>query len=184
MKNDNKKVSLVGIGLLAALIMVNVQSTQQQIQKKVTQQELKKKELRKKKTKCPKQKQHIPLEYSQSEKIKSTPVKVEPTSGLNFDSQKNKRIITVHNGITKDMIAYHRFGKHVPTFELTINGQKLNEGDSLKIETGRNNVDVHYKYSFGSYKEGEETISCAIDPKKNECTLNFLWKKKPHVILK
>lgn len=164
--------------------MVNVQSTQQQIQKKVTQQELKKKELRKKKTKCPKQKQHIPLEYSQSEKIKSTPVKVEPTSGLNFDSQKNKRIITVHNGITKDMIAYHRFGKHVPTFELTINGQKLNEGDSLKIETGRNNVDVHYKYSFGSYKEGEETISCAIDPKKNECTLNFLWKKKPHVILK
>ncbi len=82
------------------------------------------------------------------------------------------------------MITYHRFGKHVPTFELTINGQKLNEGDSLKIETGTNNVDVHYKYSFGSYKEGEKTISCAIDPKKNECTLNFSWKKKPHVILK
>ena len=142
-----KYYPLVGIGLLAALIMVNVQSTQKEIQKKVTQQELKK-------------------------------------SGSNFDSQKKKRIITVHNGITTDMIEYHRFGKHVPTFELTINGQKLNEGDSLKIETGTNNVDVHYKYSFGSYKEGEETISCAIDPKKNECTLNFSWKKKPHVILK
>jgi len=100
--------------------------------------------------------------------------------------QKNKssaNTITVQNNITSEMLCYkHWSGTHEPSFMLSINGKKIEQGKQEEIVVTDNNLEIRYDYSFvNGFRKGAKIVSCIIEKGAKDVGIEFSWDSEWHI---
>jgi len=81
------------------------------------------------------------------------------------------------------MLAYkHWSGIYEPSFVLTVNGKKIEQGKQEKIAVKDNMLEVQYDYSFAKgMRKGAKIISYNIDKNTKDVGISFSWNSEWHI---
>jgi len=105
------------------------------------------------------------------------------TEAEKIQEQKNRPVsktVTVKNNITTDMLVYkHWSGVHEPSFILTVNGKKIEQGEQIEVPAKNNILEVRYDYSFAKgMRKGAKIISCNIEKDAKDVGISFSWNSE------
>jgi len=123
---------------------------------------------------------------SKKQKLVSTKIPPHTDQEKTIQEQKNKpasKTITVKNNITTDMLAHkHWSGVHNPSFILTVNGKKIEQGKQKEIPVKDSILEVRYDYSFAKgVRKGAKIISCNIEKDTKDVGISFSWNSEWHI---
>ena len=127
-----------------------------------------------------------PNNSSKKQKLARTKISQHTDQVETIPKQKNKSInktVTVKNNITADMLKYkHWSGMYKPSFILTVNGKKIEQGKQEKIPVKDNILEIRYDYSFAKgIRKGAKIISCNVDNDTKDVGISFSWNSEWHI---
>lgn len=87
----------------------------------------------------------------------------------------------VKNCIQPEMLKYWSYTPDI--FTLSVNGQALKPGASLKVPLQENNMVVRYDYSFAKgFRTGAKEVTFKLDSTNAQCDLKFSWDNEFRII--
>ena len=127
-----------------------------------------------------------PNNSSKKQKLAHTKTSQHTDQVETTKEQKNKFInktVTVKNNITTDMLKYkHWSGIHEPSFILTVNGKKIEQGKQKKIPVKDNILEIRYDYSFAKgIRKGAKIVSCNVQNDTKDVDISFSWNSEWHI---
>lgn len=103
-------------------------------------------------------------------KIVSAPQKQAPTS----------RTITFKNNIKPAQLAYHYapfINPKPSTFTVSINGERIDQGQEKAIPVTNNKIKVQYYFAFGTRRNGTRSTEYTLADKVTRASFTFAWDK-------
>ena len=127
-----------------------------------------------------------PNNSSKKQELARTKISQHTDQVETIQEQKNKLInktVTVKNNITTDMLKYkHWSGIHEPSFILTVNGKKIEQGKQKKIPIKDNILEIRYDYSFAKgIRKGAKIVSCNVENDTKDVDISFSWNSEWHI---